>query len=417
MTTPVNMSHAGDRMKIAVITVGLDPLTYRTLAHLMSGVPSAAMAGSIDTYSGAEWEVSRVGDQAAMRVCFIDYDQDPEQAIRATERLKADHPDVHLFAISSHSDPERIIVAMRAGCAEYLLKPLQMDRVQEGLTRVEARQKEKARSKVRGRMITLLGTKGGTGVTSLALHLALELTGQSQRKCLLVDQHEALGDASLYLGTGRHRYSFYELANNTDRLDQELLQGFLLQHGSGLNVLDSPESMDVVHNAPVASIERTMMFLAETFAYVVVDCPPGLTASTMACLSQSDQVGIVMTAELPCVRNAVRYLEQIERLQYPGTVQIILNRYCKRGPLSDERIEKALNRKISLRIPNSYNEVIRAINAGEPIASGKSEFGAAIRNWAREVIAAAQSKNGPRVAPPSQRAGGWSIFGKPVGAN
>jgi len=404
-------------MKIAVITVGLDPLTYRTLAHLMSGVPSAAMAGSIDTYSGAEWEVSRVGDQAAMRVCFIDYDQDPEQAIRATERLKADHPDVHLFAISSHSDPERIIVAMRAGCAEYLLKPLQMDRVQEGLTRVEARQKEKARSKVRGRMITLLGTKGGTGVTSLALHLALELTGQSQRKCLLVDQHEALGDASLYLGTGRHRYSFYELANNTDRLDQELLQGFLLQHGSGLNVLDSPESMDVVHNAPVASIERTMMFLAETFAYVVVDCPPGLTASTMACLSQSDQVGIVMTAELPCVRNAVRYLEQIERLQYPGTVQIILNRYCKRGPLSDERIEKALNRKISLRIPNSYNEVIRAINAGEPIASGKSEFGAAIRNWAREVIAAAQSKNGPRVVPSSQRAGGWSIFGKTVGAN
>jgi len=412
MASQVNMSNAGDRLKIALITVGLDPLTYRTLSHFMSAIPSAGIAASIDTYSGAEWEVGRVSEHAPMRVCFIDYDQDPEQAILVTERLRADHADVHVFALSSYSDPERIIVAMRAGCAEYLLKPLQIDRVQEGLARVEAKQKEKARSKVRGRVITLIGAKGGTGVTSVALHLALELAGQSQRKCLLVDQHESLGDASLYLGTGRHRYSFYELANNTDRLDQELLQGFLLQHSSGLHVLDSPDSMEAVHSAPISAIERTMTFLAEMYPYVVVDCPPGLTGATMACLSHSDQLGIVMTAELPCVRNAVRYLEQLERVQYPGNVQIILNRHSKRGPLSDERIEKALNRRISLRIPNSYNEVIRAINAGEPISSGKSDFGGAIQKWANEAIAASQSKNTPKVV-----GGGWSIFGKTVGAN
>ncbi|HET9837913.1 MAG TPA: AAA family ATPase [Candidatus Angelobacter sp.] len=417
MAAQANMSHAGDKPKIAVITVGLDPLAYRTLAHLIAAVPAAAMTASIDTYSGAEWEVGRSGEQAPMRVCFIDYDQDPEQAIRLTERLQADHPGVNVFGISSYSDPERIIVAMRAGCAEYLLKPLQMDRLQEGLARVEARQKEKTRSRIRGRVITLIGAKGGTGVTSLALHLALELAGQAQRKCLLVDQHEALGDASLYLGTGRHRYSFYELANNTDRLDQELLQGFLLQHRSGLHVLDSPESTDSVHSAPVAAIERTLAFLAETYPYVVIDCPPGLTTAGMACLAQSDQVGIVMTAELPCVRNVVRYLEQLDRAGYAGNVQIILNRASKRGPLSDERIEKALNRKISLRIPNSYNEVIRAINAGEPISSGKSDFGAAVQKWAKETIAAAQSKNAPRLVAPSPRPGGWSLFGKTAGAN
>jgi pilus assembly protein CpaE len=359
--------------------------------------------------------VGRVSEQAPMRVCFIDYDQDPEHAIRVTERLHADHPEVHIFALSSYSDPERIIVAMRAGCAEYLLKPLQMDRMQEGLARVEAKQKEKTRSRVRGRVISLIGAKGGTGVTSLALHLALSLAGQSQRKCLLVDQHESLGDASLYLGAGRHRYSFYELANNTDRLDQELLQGFLLQHGSGLHVLDSPDSAEAVHSAPISAIERTMAFLAETYPYVVVDCPPGLTAATLACFSQSDQVGIVMTPELPCVRNAVRYLEQMERAQYPGTLQIILNRYSKRGLLSDERIEKALNRKISLRIPNSYHEVIRAINAGEPISAGRSDFGGAIQKWAGEAIAAGQTKNTTRVASPQRS--GWSIFGKTAGAN
>lgn len=416
MTSQVNIPETGNRLKIALITVGLDPLTYRTLSHFISGMPSAGITASIDTYSGAEWELGRVSEQAPTRICFIDYDQDPEQAIRVTERLRADHPDVHVFALSSYSDPERIIVAMRAGCAEYLLKPLQLERVQESLARVAARQKEKTRAKVRGGVIALIGAKGGTGVTSLALHLALELTAQSQRKCLLVDQHESLGDASLYLGTGRHRFSFYELANNTDRLDQELLQGFLLQHGSGLHLLDSPDSIGPVHSAPTSAVERTLTFLAETYGHVVVDCAPGLTANTMACLAQSDKLAVVMTPDLPCVRNTVRYLEQLERAQYGGQIEIILNRYCKRGPLTDEQIEKALNRPISVRVPNSYNEVIRSINSGEPIASRKSDFRAAIQKWAGDEIAAGQAKNGVRVVASSARSG-WSLFGKPAGAN
>jgi Flp pilus assembly CpaE family ATPase len=62
----------------------------------------------------------------------------------------------------------------------------------------------------------------------------------------------------------------------------------------------------------------------------------------------------------------------------------VLNRYSKKGPLSDERIEKALGRPISVRIPNSYNEVIRAINSGTPISgAARSDFGAAIQKWAQ----------------------------------
>ena len=415
MTTELNIG-AGERANLAVTTIGLDQMSYRALAQFVSGIPSSVLAAGIDDYSRAEWDVGRANEHARTRICFIDYDHDPEQAIRVTERLQADHPDVHLFAVSSSPNPERIIVAMRAGCAEYLLKPLQMERVQEGFTRVEARQKDKRRSKVRGKVITLIGAKGGTGVTSLALHLALELTA-AKDKCLLVDQHEVLGDASLYLGTGRHRYSFYELANNTDRLDEELLQGFLLQHRSGLHLLDSPESMDTIHSAPLPAIERTVAFLAETYPFVVIDCAPGLSEASMACISQSDQVAIVMTAELPCVRNVVRYLEQLQRKEYSGNIQIVLNRHSKRGPLSDEQIEKALGRKIAQRIPNSYHEVIRSINSGEPIASSNSDFGTAIRNWSRELTAGGQNKNAPRAVRSSEGAAGWSLFGKAVGAS
>jgi pilus assembly protein CpaE len=393
MATSINPASAANTASLAVTTVGLDAMSYRTLANFMLAVPGAAMVASVEGYSGAEREVGRAGEKARTRVCFIDYDRNNEQAIWITEHLRNNYPDVHVFAVSVNTEPERIIAAMRVGCIEYLLKPVQNDRVLDGLARVEAKQKERTRSKVHGKIITLIGAKGGTGVTSLALHLALELTARNQGKCLLVDQHSALGDASLYLGTGRHQYSFYELANNTDRLDQELLQGFLLRHNSGLHLLDSPETVDVVHKASPSAVERTLAFLGESYQFVVVDCPPGLSDVTLACISQSDQVVIVLTAELPSIRNAVRYIEHLERLGFNSNkVQIVLNRHSKRGPLPDDRIEKALGRNISVRVPNSYNEVIKAINAGAPIPSGKSDFGEAVQGWARNLVGNTDNK-------------------------
>jgi pilus assembly protein CpaE len=95
-----------------------------------------------------------------------------------------------------------------------------------------------------------------------------------------------------------------------------------------------------------------------------------------------------MTAELPSVRNAVRYMEHLGKLGYsPNSIQVVLNRHSKKGPLSDERVEKALGRPVSFRVPNSYTEVIRAINAGAPIASAsRSDFSAAIQTWANDLV-------------------------------
>jgi pilus assembly protein CpaE len=401
-----------DVARFAVMGVGLDAMTYRALSHLMAGVPGTVMIGNLDHYASAEREIGRARDRASNRICFVDFEQNAEQAILITERLHSDDPDVNVFAVSGYSEPERIITAMRTGCSEYLVTPLQNDRVLEGLARVEAKQKQRARSTVRGKVITLIGAKGGTGVTSLALHLALELADGGQRKCLLVDQHQNLGDVSLYLGTGRHQYSFYELASNTERLDEELLQGFLLRHPSGLHLLDAPESVDGIGGAPPTAVEHTLAFLADVYPFVVVDCPPGLTGPTQACIAQSDQVAIVMTAELPAVRNTVRYIEHLGKLGYSSNnIHVVLNRHSKKGPLGDERIEKTLGRQISLRVPNSYSEVIRAINAGEPISSqSKSEFGAAIRRWAHN-FASADTRNSAKETA-AQARGGVVMLGK-----
>jgi len=91
---------------LAAITVCLDPASYEAISYFIAGVPGAVIVGNLDHYSGAERNIGRALDPARTRICFIDYDGNTEEAIWITTRLRAEYPDVHCFAVSSHSEPD-----------------------------------------------------------------------------------------------------------------------------------------------------------------------------------------------------------------------------------------------------------------------------------------------------------------------
>src|SRR5438132_13047714 len=105
----------GATTRLAITTVALDPMTSRALAHFLLAVPGVVVADNLESYHAAEWEVGRAGEQARTRICFIDLDQNLEQAIRLAEHLRDEHPEVNLFSVSVSNDAERIIAVMRAG--------------------------------------------------------------------------------------------------------------------------------------------------------------------------------------------------------------------------------------------------------------------------------------------------------------
>src|SRR5262249_39500662 len=147
-----------------------------------------------------------------------------------------------------------------------------------------------------------------------------------------------------------------------------LLQGFLLQHPSGLEVLDCPQGIQTYADTPADSIEQTLAFLAENYQYVILDCPPGLSEDTCAAIRQSDRLEMIITAELPAIQNAIRGIEYLTGLHYPSdSIDIILNRASRKNTLSERDVESALHREISVRVPSNYSEIVTAINAGMPV--------------------------------------------------
>jgi pilus assembly protein CpaE len=184
-----------------------------------------------------------------------------------------------------------------------------------------------------------------------------------------------------------HRYHFHELANNIHRLDAQLLEGFLQHHESGLDVLPAPENCGTVVPASPTALNHTLAFLRDIYDVVIIDCAPGLSGGSIITMEQADAIFLVATPELAAIRNLARYLDHLHRHNCPDDkIKVVINRYSKKAAITEDKIQKALNRSVSLLIPNCYQDVIAALNAGQPIPyQSRSELVIALRDWAQSL--------------------------------
>lgn len=377
-------SNSDSNQEMSILAIHLDEASVHLLSRVVTSVPGFTLGATLQQYFGEkDASLIRTVREVHPEVCIIDLDRDRPMALDTVEYLRRTSLNpISIFAASSRMEPEAIIEAMRSGCTEYLEKPLLADRIQNALIQVARKKRDSFVSTVQGRLITLMGVKGGVGTTTLAVHLAYSLAKRG-KKVLLVDHHPELGEVTLHLGLEHHNYGFYELACNLSRMDAELLQGFVLRHESGLEVLASPEGLGMTPKTTPDAVQQTLRFLLRMYEYVIVDTDCRLDEQNLALLELSDEFSLIATPELPAVRGASRFLDYLLRLNLPTSKsQVVLNRWRKKAPVSIEHIEKALRRKISLIVPNCDQELGEAIATGIPVSvKSRSDFMQGIGKW------------------------------------
>lgn len=379
-----------------VLGIHLDDTSTAILQTALSSVPEFELAGAFHQYPGEKNAATlRSVWERHPAVCLIDLDYDPEAALESVEYMhRASAEPIAIFAISSKTDPASIIQTMRTGCAEYLFKPLQTERLVEALVQSTRKRREASSSGHIGKLITLMGVKGGVGTTTVAVHLACSLA-RSGKRTLLIDHHLEMGEATLHLRLEHHNYGFHELVRNLNRLDADLLQGFVLKHDSGLELLSSPEALGTATNVSPEAILDTTRWLLSTYDYVVIDCEPGLNERNLAVLELSDQLCLVATPDLPAIRNVSRYLDYLGRLSFPASkIEVLLNRSSKHSPIARDQIEKVLHRKITLTLPRQEDELNEAIGTGIPLSPGsRSDFMQGIKNWMHRLSGSSEDSS------------------------
>jgi pilus assembly protein CpaE len=324
-------------------------------------------------------------------VCLIDFDKSQELAAQAAITIQ---PMVNgrtaLIALSGDENPDLILNAMRAGCSEYLTKPLQADQLSSSLRKLRARWLS---SPVRptqpaGRVLAFLSVRGGAGATTIAIHLATFLAKRHAQKTLILDLHPHLGHVAMLLGIDSRSYNFHELLRNVLRLDPTLLSSYVVHHSSGVDVLLSPDSLNETDLISSDALGQAMRFLAAVYNYVLIDCASGLDELNQTTIGCCNEVFLVTTPEVPALRDLARYVDRLlECYVPPEKLKVVLNQHDSRRTVTVDQIEKAIRHPVSITLPTSSAELIQAVETGEPISPEKrSEFASQIKNWASSLV-------------------------------
>lgn len=240
-----------------------------------------------------------------------------------------------------------------------------------------------------GRMICVLGLKGGCGKTLTVANLGVAMAAAG-RSVAMVDLDLQFGDLGLAMGLKPQRTS-YDLVRAGGSLDAEKLSDYLVTHPSGARVLLAPVSPDQSADLTVPFLREVERLLRDMHEFVLIDTPPNFTPSVISATDASTDVLLVTMQDTLSLKNAKLGLETLERMEYDRRrIRLLLNRANSNVGIGKEDVTAILGREADIHVPSS-REVARSINRGEPIAGhGNSAPGRAFHSLAQLYLGDAE---------------------------
>ena len=305
-----------------------------------------------------------------VRIIVLDLGREPNLGLRLARTLAEADPGRTFVLTGPRAEPELLLEAMRVGASEYLPHPVEEADLSAALHRAVRRVGGMPVSREGiepGKVYALFGAKGGVGVTTMAVNLAVDFAQVTHRPTLLVDLDLDLGGSALLLGT-QPRYSVFDVVRNLHRMDQNLLSSLVEHHDTGIDILASPAQMNTGDTLGREQVRAVMTVLRRYYEHIVLDLPRAISPLTLGALEIADQVLLVANPDLPTLRNTKRVLPQMQRVSaVEGKVRVILNRHRSADLITPSDVGKALGLDVFWTLPSDEDGIGGSVNEGVPV--------------------------------------------------
>ena len=337
------------------------------LMEILAGDPALGPVKAISPWD----EIRKVltGQPRSVVVLGPDlYDADYEAILETAREL----PGVAFVQLVDEVDATSLQKAMRHGVRDVVAIEEAEVMLGSAIQRAHAMAEVQLRPRMDGdesggKIVTVFGTKGGTGKTTVATNLAVILAKQGIKTALL-DSNVSFGDCSAFLRVRPER-NLLDLAGIPGDLDELVLRGVLTVHEeSGLQLICSANDPLAVEKLDGSVITRVIKALRKSFDVVIVDTASSLDVFTEAALAECDISYLVTSLELPAVKDAKVCLSTFERLNLSTEkIRIVLNRANTNVGFPPSEVAKALGKKVLAELPSDI-AVPRSINNGVSVA-------------------------------------------------
>lgn len=341
--------------KYVAVVAGADTQMADTIRTGIA--PLAGVAAVLPEASGA------MGLLADLKpdLIFLDITRDRSAGIQALKQVVCALDQARVFLIDPGTHPKTILEGFRNGACDIIVPESNgrqiLSRVRQALLRIDD-------SLHQGRVLTLFSLKGGVGVTSLSLNLADLIREATGSKVLFLDLNLFIGDVTAYLDIAPD-FTPFELVQDLERMDRDLLFSSLFCHESGLYILTARDEINDADAVTGKDVARMIRFLQDHFDYIVVDACHQFSQQTLDAISCSDMLLALVIQSVPSAKGVQKTLEFLRDIDFkPETLKIVLNRYLKRSEFQKPDLERVFNQEISFVLDNDTAVMTKAVGKG-----------------------------------------------------
>lgn len=325
-----------------------------------------------------------VVEQYAPDIVIISLDSDPNRGLQLIQQISREMPRVAILAVSSRTDGPFILQTLRSGAKEFLTQPVQLEELITALGRVTSSVPAapdggvqpgpavKAGGLSTCQVISIVGSRGGIGCTSIAVNLGVALAMDKENKVCLVDLDMALGDTDVTLDI-IPSYTLADVAANISDLDQKFLKGALSRHETGLFLLPHPLQLDDIGLVHEEHLQRLISLLRTAHTHVVLDLSKSFRPTDFAAMQLSDIILLIAQLELTSIRNCVRLIQSLKNNanteSLADRLRVVINRVgADDQDITIARAEESIGRKVFWQVPNDSKAMLGSRNVGKPLA-------------------------------------------------
>jgi pilus assembly protein CpaE len=177
-----------------------------------------------------------------------------------------------------------------------------------------------------GRVIAVVGAKGGAGASTIAHNVAWAIAGPHEIATILVDLDLPAGTAALNFNHDPPQ-GVADAIYAPDRVDHNFVDRLLTKCSDQLSMLAAPATLDRIYDLDEMALDPLIEVLRSTTPVTILDVPKGWNGWIKRVLLSADDVVIAAEPDLANLRNAKNLLDQL-RVARPNdrAPRLVLNK-------------------------------------------------------------------------------------------
>lgn len=260
---------------------------------------------------GIDAAVVRFATQASPNLLILDTMMQGPSMLHSLDRLaQVIEAGTKVVIIGAVNDIALFRELMARGVSEYIVPPIQpIDMIRTVCGLYVSSDKPFA-----GRVIAVIGARGGVGSSTLAHNLAWSIAERQEAGATLLDLDLSFGTAALDFNQDPPQ-SIADALTAPDRVDDVFLDRVTTKHTQRLMMLTAPATLEREFELDHSAFEIVIDRVRRTSPFVVLDLPHAWSSWVKQTLLAADDVIIVAGPDLASLRNTKNILDLLKAMR------------------------------------------------------------------------------------------------------